>query len=178
MAHICTGHLSFEDEARFDRPSDDIGKLYGAILLERLEEEPLLTAEQLAWACHTSPSTMRRNLGLCSYFNHWTPNDLIGNQCHQRVHFATEFLEEFDGVSDYLLDSIVTGNETSVLKPAVQDWVEARGSLDRHPPRLYHDNAPPHRTKADQAYVSASKLKLLPAPPYSPGLAPLRLLAV
>ncbi|KAJ1929178.1 hypothetical protein IWQ60_001401 [Tieghemiomyces parasiticus] len=59
-------------------------------------------------------NVLRRDLGLHSYFNCWIPHNLTNDQRHNRVRFATEFLEKFDGASDYLLDFIVTGNETWV----------------------------------------------------------------
>ncbi|KAJ1917082.1 hypothetical protein IWQ60_007885 [Tieghemiomyces parasiticus] len=57
-------------------------------------------------------NVLRRDLGLHSYFNCWIPHNLTNDQRHKQVHFATEFLEKFDGASDYLLDSIVIGGET------------------------------------------------------------------
>ncbi|KAJ1920516.1 hypothetical protein IWQ60_006974 [Tieghemiomyces parasiticus] len=61
-------------------------------------------------------NVLHRDLKLHSYFNCWIPHNLTNNQYHKRVHFATVFLEKFDGVSDYLLDSIVTGNGTWVYR--------------------------------------------------------------
>ncbi|KAJ1923649.1 hypothetical protein IWQ60_005735 [Tieghemiomyces parasiticus] len=57
---------------------------------------------------------LHRDLGLHSYFNCWIPHNLTNDQRHKRVRFATVFLEKFGGASDYLLDSIVTGDETWV----------------------------------------------------------------
>ncbi|KAJ1918799.1 hypothetical protein IWQ60_007405, partial [Tieghemiomyces parasiticus] len=56
--------------------------------------------------------TLGKDLGFHSHFNCRVTHSFTNDQHYQRVCFATEFLEEFDGVSDYLLDSIVPVNET------------------------------------------------------------------
>ncbi|KAJ1926106.1 Peptidyl-prolyl cis-trans isomerase NIMA-interacting protein 1 [Tieghemiomyces parasiticus] len=59
---------------------------------------------------------LHRDLGLHSYFNCWIPHNLTDDQRHKRVHFATEFLENLNGASDYLLAPIAGGG---VLKAAL-----------------------------------------------------------
>lgn len=61
------------------------------------------------------------------------------------------------------------------LKPMLRGWKKQQRNLGKDPfvvPWFHQDNAPSHKSMRTKAWLEKNKIDIMPAPPYSPDLAP------